>query len=448
MPTPRPKTTELLKQALAHEAHELAAFSLMDRLELLARNPVADRGIKGVLLCNPGPHPIIVRPDLPASWFDPPERTYRANRMFYDGRPWGERFPGAASRHFGPVQLPPFSWKTLPLASLPAPEGASEVTHEVAVKTIERREVNFAPIANFRRRVGTIESPFHALRYDPDTGRILSLFDKERRRETLGSGDTFDFFAFVRERTNALVEASRYAFYQRDLEREKMDTSCWQDWWPVRECATRVARCSVAVSPGRATLVRELEAPGMIHIVQRIALSGHDSVIELDADFEMIPDPSPQAIYFAFPQNLSPGWKAAFDTAGAIVRVDDDQLPGACRNWVNSEMFAAMWDDRHGVALLTPEAPAVQFGGFHFGRPLDSLPRPANPLLLAWPSNNYWDTNTPRVQAGRIHLRYGYVTFGQIDLPALRKKAETFRQPQLIWPVTTGGRDKDEGRLF
>ena len=445
---PQAQTTELLKQALAHEGHEIAAFAAMDLLERLAQNPVADRGIKGVLLCNPGPHSITIRPELPESWFAAkPERTYRANRMFYDGRSWGRRFPGTASKAFGPVDLPPRSWKTLPLGMLPPAETAATVRHEKRVESVERREANFAPLSNFHRRVGTIESPFHRLRYDADTGRILSLFDRGQNRETLASKDGIDFFAFVRERTDALVEGRRYAFYQRDLDREKMDKSCWQDWSPIRECATRVTRCVVTEAPDRVTLLRELQAPGMIHLTQRISLSGHDPVIGLEVEMEISPDPSPQAIYFAFPVGLSAGWKAAFDTAGTIVRVDEDQLPGACRNWVTSELFAAMWDDKSGVALFAPEAPAVQFGDFHFGRPLDALPRPGNPMLLTWPANNYWDTNTPRVQYGRINLRYGFVTFGRADLPALRTRAEVFRQPQLIWPVTTGGRGKDEGRF-
>ena len=129
------------------------------------------------------------------------------------------------------------------------------------------------------------------------------------------------------------------------------------------------------------------------------------------------------------------------------MRADEDQLPGACRNWVASETLAAMWDEKGGVALFAPDAPTVQFGDFHFGRPLDRLPRPADPMLLAWPVNNYWDTNTPRVQAGRIQLRYGFVTFGKCDLAALRVRAELFRQPLLAWPITSGGRGRDEGRF-
>ncbi len=443
---PQAQTTELLKQALAHDGHELAAFAVMDGLERLAQNPVADRGIKGVLFCNPGPHAIAVQPQLPESWFAAKtERTYRASRMFYDGRPWGARFPGTSSRTFGPVSLQPKSWKIIPLNDLPPAEFEKSVRHEIRSETVERREINFAPVANFQRRAGIIRSPYHVLRYDPDSGRILSLFDKGQDRETLGFGGGLDFFAFVRERTDPLIEERRYAFYQRDLDREKMDQSCWQDWSPLHESATRVVRCTVTESAGRVTLVRELQAPGMIHLVQRISLFGHDPVIGLEVDMEMAPDPSPQAIYFAFPQHLDPDWKAAFDTAGAIVKVDDDQLPGACRNWVTSETFAAMWDNRAGVALFASESPVVQFGDFHFGRPLDTLPRPRDPMLLSWPVNNYWDTNTPRVQSGRIHLRYGFHTFGLADLAALRRKAEAFRQPLLVWPVTTGGSDGAEG---
>lgn len=445
---PQTQTTEILKQALAHEAHELAAFAVMNELEHLAQNPVADRGLKGVLLCNPGPHAITIRPDLPAEWFSASastERTYRANRMFYDGRSWSWSLAGTAGRTFGPVLLPPHSWKTLRFQDLSPTESKPTVRHEMEVESIQRREVNFAPVTNFQRRVGVITSPFHVLRYDPDSGRILSVFDCVQNREILAPRDGLDFFAFVRERTNALVEDRRYAFYQRDLDREKMDLSCWQDWSPVRECATRTIRCDVTVTHDRVTLTREMEAPGLIHFVQRISLSGHDVVIGLEAEMETLPDPSPQSFYFAFPLRLQAGWKAAFDTAGVVVRVDDDQLPGACRNLMASEMLATMWDGQAGVALFLPDAPLVQFGDFHFGRPLDAVPRPENPLLLAWPINNYWDTNTPRVQNGRILLHYGLITYGKTELAVLRQKAEIFRQPLLVWPVTTGGRDKAEG---
>ena len=446
------QTTELLYQALAHEAHELSAFALMDALERLAQNPVADKGFKGALFANPGALPLTIWPELPEAWFAPAEpiseRTYRASRLFYDGRPWTRRFTCGKTRSFGPIQLPPASWKVIALDKLPAPPPTSELFHRIEAQEIKRREANFSPEANHQRRVGRIESPFHILRYDPDSGRILSLFDRMQDRELLAQRDGLDFFAFVRERTDALVEDRRYAYYQRDLDREKMDEMCWQDWTPVRERATRIIHCAVTETPGRITLQRAFQAPGMLQLVQEITLFANDPVLKIEVEMELHPEPSPQALYFAIPLAMKSGWQAAFDTAGTMVRLDEDQLPGSCRNWATCENMAAMWDETGGVALFTKEAPMVQFGDYHFSRPLETLPRPENPLLLAWPVNNYWDTNFPRVQSGRIRLRYGLLAFGKMALAELQAQARQFYQPALAWPVTTGGRDEGSGKMM
>lgn len=449
---PQAQTTELLKQALAHEGHELAAFALMDGLEKLAKNPPADKRFKGVLLANPGDRPITLWPELPEAWFamDEPmsERTYRASRLFYDGRPWASRFTAGKTRPFGPVELPANSWKTIALDQLPPPIPTPKLRHTLETEAIQRREANFAPLANHRRRVGRLESPFHLLRYDPDSGRILSLADRASGRELLAPRDGLDGFAFVRERTDALAEDRRYAFYQRDLDKEKVDEMCWQEWSPIRERATRATHCAVVEKPGRIILERSFQAPGMLCLVQRFLFLADDPVIRIEVEMELLPESSPQSVYFALPLALQAGWEAAFDTAGTPVRVDVDQLAGACRNWATADSFAMMCDGNGGVALFTPDAPMVQFGDFNFKKPLDGLPRPANPLLLAWPANNYWDTNFPRVQAGRIHLRYGLFSFGAgLSLEEIRARAQTFRQPALLWPVTTGGCQDGEGTL-
>lgn len=185
----------------------------------------------------------------------------------------------------------------------------------------------------------------------------------------------------------------------------------------------------------------------MVHLVQRISLLADDPIIHLEVEMELIPDSAPQGIYLAFPLALAAGWNAMFDTAGATVRLDTDQLAGSSRNWVTTETVAAMWDDEGGVALFTPDAPMVQFGDFHFGPPLDTVPRPENPLLLAWPVNNYWDTNFPITQTGRFTLRYGLLSAKTMDANVIREHAERFRQPSLIWPITSGGRASGEGSL-
>ena len=437
---PQAQTIETLKQALAHEGYELAALALMQELERIAGNAAANRRIEGVLLCNTASRAVTLSPALPESWFetDPSaDRTYRAVRMAYDGRSWENGFPGRRSRPFGAVELMPYSWKIIPFEQLPPPETTSDLSHRRAIAAPVSDTAGLAVASDHRRRLGTIESAFYRLSYDHESGRILSLVDRIHDRELLVPRDGLDFFAFVRERTDELDEGRRYAFYQRELEREMVDESCWRDWSPIRERATRTLRCEVHESAGEICLERGLEAPGLRHLTQRVVFRAGDPVIRLEADFEFEPDAAPQSVYFAFPLACRAGWDAVYDTAGQVVRLDEDQLPGACRNWVTVESFASIGDDAGAIALVCLDAPLVQFGTFHFGPPLDSVPRPANPLLLAWPVNNYWETNFPRAQRGRIRVRYGFTSLASLSADVLVERAERLRQPALIWPVAT-----------
>ena len=437
---PQAQTIETLKQALAHEGYELAALALMQELERVAGNAVADRRIEGVLLCNTGPRSLAVHPALPEAWFETSpsiDRTYRAARMTYDGRSWENSFPGRRSRSFGAVELPPHSWKIVPLERLAAPETSSDLSHRLEVAAPATSDAGLAVASGHHRLKGTIESAFYLLSYDAESGRILSLIDRVQDRELLAPRDGLDFFAFIRERTDELDEGRRYAFYQRELDREMVDDSCWQDWSPIRERATSTVRCDVHESAREICLERVLAAPGVRHLGQRIVLCADDPVIRLEADFELEPDASPQAVYFAFPLACGAGWDAVYDTAGQIVQLDEDQLPGACRNWVAVNSLASIGDAAGAVALLCPDAPLVQFGDFHFGPPLDAVPRDENPLLLAWAVNNYWETNFPRVQRGRIRLRYGFSSLAALKADVLVECADRFRHAPLIWPVTT-----------
>jgi alpha-mannosidase len=448
---PQTQTIEVLKQALAHEGYELASFAVMDRLDQLAANPSVDGRIGGVLLCNPGSHPVSFQPELPAGWFDdadPANRTYKAQRTLHEGRSWESGFPGELPRSFGPVALKAFTWKAIPLDRLPPSMAAKDLSHRIRQSPKQRQTTKLSVVSGERRRVGTIESAHYTFSYDPDSGRILSLVDRDRASEILAPRNGIDFFAFVRERADALDNSSRLAFYQRDLDRERVDASCWHQWKPVHEGATRARRCTVRQTETKITFERELEAPGVRHLVQRISFFSADPVIQLDLELELEPNPAPQGIYFAFPLAMNPNWDAVFDTAGQTVRLDEDQLPGACRNWVTVDGLAAIGSDEGAIALLCPDAPLVQFGNFHFGPPLEAIPRPENPLLLAWLYNNYWETNFPRVHHGRIRVRYGLVSLPRLDTELAVEYAQMFRRPPLIWPVTATGRGQGQGPLL
>jgi len=447
---PRATAIETMKQAGAFAGHELAAFAVMDALERLAGNPVADKGISGVLVCNPTEFPRTTALDLPDAWFAEPaatERTYRASRMADDNRPWRAPGPEQRRRRFGSVELAPRSWRIVGVDDLPAPVFPGQPTCQIIQEERSARELNFASSVSRVAATGRIESPFHVLTYEPDSGRILSLADRATGREVLRPRPGMDLLSFVRERPDPLVDGTRRAFYARDLDREMLDESCWRPWTPIREPAERVLDCAVEQRPGSVVLVRRFAAPGVRNLVQRITFDAIDPVVRVDIEVDLVGDSAPTGVYFVMPLAMEAGWQAEFDTAGQVVALDDGQLPGASRGWVTVGSAAAMWDARGAVALLTPDAPLVQFGGFHFGPPPGVIPRDRDPLLLSWVANNYWDTNFPQVHSGPVRLRYGLLTLAGPDRAEIAARAAALRSPVLTWPVTSGGRAPSAGAL-
>jgi len=445
---PQAQTTELLKQALAHEGHELVSFALMSALDNLANNPAEDCGGDRMLIVNTSDTAVEValpvRDGALAIPFRDSERTYRASRLSYDNRPWVAYDPVMTSRK-SMVNLPASSWAVQSARRLSTEHpDADRIVHRSSHSVSHIRTQNFVTLSEVVSDEATVDNRHYKLTYQPTTGRVISLFDKATQRELLAA-EGLGFFTFVRERPDALIDGERSAFYKRDLAREKYDRSCWVPWQPVHERATKVLNCVVKVDEGSFRIVRELQAQGVLYLKETLRLDADDPLIRLRSEIELLPDPAPQSVYYGFSLALDAGWEAAFDSAGIAIKLDEDQLPGSCRNWVTAENYAAIWDGFGGVALFVDEAPMVQIGGFNFRAPMDHVERVKNPMLLAWPVSNYWDTNFPRTQPGRMVFNYGLSGISAPELTEIGRRARAFRMPGLFWPVTTHGHEAGDG---
>ncbi|MCX7006981.1 MAG: hypothetical protein NTY53_06985, partial [Kiritimatiellaeota bacterium] len=156
-------------------------------------------------------------------------------------------------------------------------------------------------------------------------------------------------------------------------------------------------------------------ATGITNLEQRITLHADSPLIDLSAKFLKQDIRTPEALYFAFPLNLTTDWKAHFDTASMPTALDTEQIPGSCRDWVTVDTFASVHQPDCGVTLYCPDAPLVQIGNFNWAKKQGAIPRQSNPVLLAWPLNNYWETNFRASQPGFVELRYTFVSHGQFD---------------------------------
>ena len=57
------------------------------------------------------------------------------------------------------------------------------------------------------------------------------------------------------------------------------------------------------------------------------------------------PETEPLGIYFVFPLALAPGWECVYDTADTFVRLDEEQLGNACRDYLTVEKSISVFDE-------------------------------------------------------------------------------------------------------
>ena len=162
------------------------------------------------------------------------------------------------------------------------------------------------------------------------------------------------------------------------------------------------------IAAGRAEISQSFTLANGDKVDVHYRLVPHSDAVEVEAVVLKQPLANPHGIYLPLPVALSNGWTAHFETAGAAVKLDDEQLPYASRHYVTTQRWIRIADDKRELTVACPDAPLWQVGGFTYGRfgdPDGRVDR-SSPVLLAWLTNNYWMTNFQADQAGRLRFRF------------------------------------------
>jgi alpha-mannosidase len=178
-------------------------------------------------------------------------------------------------------------------------------------------------------------------------------------------------------------------------------------WSAVREAGT-LTETRAVVERGRAELRQTfvLQNGDRIEVIYR--LTADTSALEVIVVIDKKPLAEPHGLYLPLSIALTEQWQCDFETGGATVRLDEEQLPYSSRGYVTAQRWIRIADKDRELMVACPDAPLWQVGGYTFGRHQDPDGRVnrEHPMLIAWLTNNYWMTNFQADQGGRLRFRF------------------------------------------
>lgn len=280
------------------------------------------------------------------------------------------------------------------------------------------------PPSAVRVEGNSIRSSDFDLTVDPSTGAIRSLRAARLGRELVD--------------TNAQTALNDYFYLPgenlKDLKRNG----------PVK---IRVREAGPLV----ASLLVESEAPGLKQLVREIRVTSGLDRVEMINTLDKLAVRSKEGIHFGFGLDV-PAGVLRYDVPFGVVRPNEDQLDGSCKNWLAVQRWVDISNPDYGVTWASPDAPLIEIGAItaNLLGPVEKLSRwiknlPPSQTLYSWALNNHWHTNFRANQDGLMTFRYALCAHGAYDPAAATRFGMAYSQPLQVAPAS--GRNPLASRL-
>ncbi|HVW93897.1 MAG TPA: hypothetical protein VHB74_14980 [Devosia sp.] len=432
--SPETRTQQLLKLATAPEGASLARMLRRDGLEALATTA----GGEEPRLLAYNPHPIAVKrslrlPYLPPLAGAPMPPWVLGFEEFVPHGPTSHRIqrqdvhfsdlPDERAYWSRPVEIPPLSYVTMPAADLLPASG---------------------PLS---ARDGKLSNGIVEIELDTGKGGLKSL----RRDGVEYAGGPVEGFAFGVPVLEIVAAGNREAIFDR-IKVESPDwNTAWHNDWQADRSGGMLRGQAATVARGRAELSQDfaLGNGDRLRVIYRLVPDDPTVEIEIVLDKQAIA--APHSLYLPLPTALGDGWACDFETGGASVRLDAEQLPYASRHYITAQRWLRISDSASELTVACPDAPLWQVGGFTYGRfgePDGRVARKA-PALMAWLTNNYWSTNFQADQGGQLRFKFTLLPGPRRALAAAAQEAVSYANPPAVHIYAERGPVKQaEGSLL
>jgi alpha-mannosidase len=267
------------------------------------------------------------------------------------------------------------------------------------------------------------------IRWDNDTGAITSVKRLADGREFVNQSfrDQFNGYVYINGRRPALSR-TRDKFSRTP---RPQATITVKEQGPLT-CAVEIKR----PAPGSNSLTTA--------IVMYDGLDRIDLINTLDRPVVR----RPEAIHFAFPV-AAQNPKVRYDVAWGSVEVDQDQLPGSCKNFFTPSRWVDVSGDDGGLAIVLVDAPMFEAGAIANDAKRVGWLRETvhNGVVYSYAMNNYWHTNYKADQPGVTVFRFSLFPHDGYDPAANSRMGLSVMEPLIVTagkhsglkaPLTTG----------
>ena len=373
------------KEKTAYQAADLAGYLLGSQIEALCSNPYQSNEAEGIVLVNTSQDEQKAEAAYPVQ-YRKKERQLSALRC-KNYIPYLEN--REEMENGGIWTIPPFTVRIIPFAQLDEKKKECEGLRD-----------------QFQREGNILSTPFYRIDLSEE-GRIIQLSERGNGKLLLDESRGWSLFEPVRETIDeTTAPVVRSVLYGDNITDRHTDVSQWNHDWKPAHCIQKVKNWEIREQDYSIAVITHGELPGLKQITQTITFYAYSSYIRVETSFYKEPVVIPESLYFVVSLKMQPDWKCSYDTAGEVVELDAGQLGNVCRDYLTVDTGVGIYDEEHCLTLACPDAPMIQVGDFHFGKENRSIARTENPLLLAWPLNNYWSTNFLANQSGSMTFTY------------------------------------------
>ncbi|GMU22857.1 MAG: hypothetical protein AMXMBFR13_29410 [Phycisphaerae bacterium] len=267
-----------------------------------------------------------------------------------------------------------------------------------------------------------LENDFYRVVFDPATGGVKSLRDKQLGKELIDQSSPYKLGQMI-------YAAGGSPKFTAEVEVPRLDQVKFSS--PVGEKIDAGASGPVfssAKTSAKLPLFRQIELEVVLYEHEKRV----DFVVRLNKEITF----EKEAVYFAFPiAGAKPQFR--YEIGGGNVRPNEDHFPGACRDWFAVQRWVTVNTADVGVAWSAVDTPLITLCDFTPGKWLDELPI-ANGTIYAYALNNYWFTNYKAGQDGRFTLRYSLTSDASMGPVAATLFGDSVHAPMRALHLNSG----------